>query len=188
AHYNCGGIKTDINGKTGIGNLYAIGETACTGFHGANRLASNSLLEGGVMALFSAESIKNGDYNDLHIPELDNWQSPVTRKHENVIINNNWDELRRTMWNFVGIVRSDKRLNYALKRIDLIEEEIREFYYANPVSTNLLEMRNLIINAKIIIKAAMWRKESRGIHYTLDYTQKKKSFKDKNSTFKKGDF
>ncbi|TYB30248.1 MAG: FAD-binding protein, partial [Candidatus Mcinerneyibacterium aminivorans] len=187
AHYNCGGIKAKVNGTTDIDNLFAVGETACTGFHGANRLASNSLLEGAVMALKASNIIKNSNFNQETIPELDYWESPVTLKHENVIINNNWDELRRTMWNFVGIVRSDRRLKYALKRVNLIEEEIKEFYYENPVSTNLLEMRNLIINAKIIIYSALWRKESRGIHYTIDYPESKKEYRTKYSSFKKGD-
>lgn len=187
AHYNCGGIKAELNGKTNIDNLFAIGETACTGFHGANRLASNSLLEGAVMAMKMAKTIRSRTIKDISIPKLDNWQSPVTLKHENVIINNDWDELRRTMWNFVGIVRSNKRLDYALKRIALIEKEISDFYYNNPVSTNLLEMRNLIINAKIIINAAKWRKESRGIHYTLDYPDKKNNFKNKFSNLTKDD-
>jgi len=187
AHYNCGGIKATINGKTDIENLFAIGETACTGFHGANRLASNSLLEGAVMAQKAADFIKKSGFDEDIIPELDYWKSPVTLKHENVIINNNWDELRRTMWNFVGIVRSDKRLRYALKRIKLIEEEIKEFYYENPVSTNLLEMRNLIINAKIILKASLWRTESRGIHFTLEYPESKEEYSDKFSSFRNGD-
>jgi len=186
AHYTCGGIRADVSGHTEIGNLFAVGESACTGFHGANRLASNSLLEGAVMAS-KASAAAVAESKDSVLPELDDWQSPTTPRHENVIINHNWDELRRTMWNFVGIVRSDKRLQAAMRRIDMIEEEIREFYYENPLSINLLEMRNIIINAKITVRAALWRKESRGIHYTLDYPEKDPHFADKNSSFTKKD-
>ncbi len=186
AHYTCGGVRADVEGHTDIDNLFAVGETACTGFHGANRLASNSLLEGAVMAA-NVSRVAVHESPGLEIPPLDDWESPTTPRHENVIINHDWDELRRTMWNFVGIVRSDKRLQAALRRIELIEEEIREFYYENPLSVNLLEMRNIIINAKLTVYAALWRKESRGIHYTLDYPQKDPYFETLNSSFTKKD-
>lgn len=186
AHYTCGGVRSDINGHTDIENLFAVGETASTGFHGANRLASNSLLEGAVMAT-NVSRVAVTEAAGLEIPALDDWESPTTPRHENVIINHDWDELRRTMWNFVGIVRSDKRLLAAMRRIELIEEEIREFYYANPLSVNLLEMRNIIINAKVTVRAALWRKESRGIHYTLDYPEKDPKFEQLFSSFTKKD-
>jgi len=184
AHYTCGGIKADLNGTTGIENLYALGETACTGFHGANRLASNSLLEGAGMALLAAQKIAIEELADS-IPDIDPWKSPTTPRHENVFINHNWDELRRTMWNFVGIVRSEKRLEAALKRIMMIREEIRDFYYANPLSVNLIELRNIIINALITVKAAQWRKESRGIHYMMDYPEKSDHYKNRYSDLTK---
>ncbi len=175
AHYTCGGVNAEVNGRTDIENLYAVGETACTGFHGANRLASNSLLEGSVMALKAAEDLKRQD-PAVKVPSLDIWESPTVEKHENVMVNNDWDELRRTMWNFVGIVRSDMRLRLAMRRVEMIQEEIREFYYKNPLSVNLLEMRNLIINSRLTVMASSWRKESRGIHYTLDYPEKDPAF------------
>ena len=184
AHYTCGGIRAGINGQTDIENLYALGETACTGFHGANRLASNSLLEGGAMALLAAETVRREEKGPA-VPELDPWESPTTPKHENVFINHNWDELRRTMWNFVGIVRSEKRLDAALKRVLLIRDEIREFYYANPLSVNLIEMRNIIINALITVRSAQWRKESRGIHYMIDFPGKSEHFQDRYTDFTK---
>ncbi len=184
AHYTCGGIRAGINGQTDIENLYALGETACTGFHGANRLASNSLLEGGAMALLAAETVRR-EKKGPAVPELDPWESPTTPKHENVFINHNWDELRRTMWNFVGIVRSEKRLDAALKRVLLIRDEIREFYYANPLSVNLIEMRNIIINALITVRSAQWRKESRGIHYMIDFPGKSEHFRDRYTDFTK---
>ena len=184
AHYTCGGIRAGVDGQTDIENLYALGETACTGFHGANRLASNSLLEGAAMAILAAENVRREE-EMLQVPDPDPWESPTTLKHENIFINHNWDELRRTMWNFVGIVRSEKRLDAALKRILLIRDEIREFYYANPLSVNLIEMRNIIINALITVRSAQWRKESRGIHYMIDYTGKNEAFKDRYTDFTK---
>ncbi len=186
AHYTCGGIKARVDGVTDIENLMAIGETACTGFHGANRLASNSLLEGAVMAMKAYETL-SGYRDGRNVPKLDPWEYPTAKRYENVIINHDWDELRRTMWNFVGIVRSDKRLDAAMKRIDMINEEVKEFYTKNPLSLNLLEMRNLIINSRLTVAAAKWRRESRGIHFTLDYPEKVDSYAGLTSDMNKKD-
>ncbi len=170
AHYICGGIITDMKGQTDIQNLYAIGETAYTGLHGANRLASNSLLECLVMARSAAQNIDR-TLAQIPVPSPSpSWdESRVTNSDEEVIINHNWDELRRFMWNYVGIVRTDKRLERARHRIDLLQSEIKEYYNNYRVSRDLLELRNLALCAKLITDAAIGRKESRGLHYTPDY-------------------
>lgn len=173
AHYTCGGVVVDRLGRTRIKNLYAIGETSCTGLHGANRMASNSLLECFVLAFGAADDIRAS--LDLtapvpeHIPDWDD--SRVTRSHEEVVVSHNWDELRRMMWDYVGIVRSDRRLQRAHKRIQLLEQEIHEHYRHHMISRDLLELRNLVLVARLIIESALLRKESRGLHFTLDYPE-----------------
>ena len=172
AHYTCGGVMTDLHGRTDVAQLYAIGETAFTGFHGANRLASNSLLECLVFADAAAQDILE-NFDDIPLPaDAPDWdESQVTDSDEDVIISHNWDELRRFMWDYVGIVRTDKRLERAEHRIALLKSEIAEYYSNYKVSNDLLELRNLICVADLIIKSAMTRKESRGLHYTLDYPE-----------------
>ena len=170
AHYTCGGVMIDKNGQTDIANLYAIGEVSYTGLHGANRLASNSLLECLVFAKSAAEHItKTLDTKQKYI-QLPKWdESRVTDSDEEVIIQHNWHELRLFMWDYVGIVRTTKRLQRALHRVELLQREIDEYYQNFRVSNNLLELRNLVQVAELIIHSALKRKESRGLHYTLDY-------------------
>jgi len=172
AHYTCGGVMTDLHGHTDLPGLYAIGETAFTGLHGANRMASNSLLECLVFAQAASEHIRHGKHGnpvDISIPEWD--ISKVTDSDEEVVVSHNWDELRRFMWDYVGIVRTNKRLQRAGRRVQLLLTEIEE-YYGNFIITNdLLELRNLTTVADLIIRSAMERKESRGLHYTLDYPE-----------------
>ena len=168
AHYTCGGVVTDRNGKTDLNNLYAIGETAYTGLHGANRLASNSLLECLVLAQAAGNDIAKQSVNPL--PELPDWdESRVTDADEEIVIAHNWDELRRFMWNYVGIVRTTKRLQRAQRRIELLREEINEYYTNFRVTSDLLELRNLVDSADLIVRSAMLRHESRGLHYSKDY-------------------
>ncbi len=170
AHYTCGGVMTDRNGRTDIEGLYAIGETAFTGLHGANRMASNSLLECLVFGAAAAEHI------DQHLDDLPSppsvpaWdESRVTDSDEQVVVSHNWDELRRFMWDYVGIVRTDKRLERAKRRVDLLRHEIADYYGNFRISNDLLELRNLAQVAELIIRSAQARKESRGLHYTLNY-------------------
>ncbi|PTQ76866.1 L-aspartate oxidase [Nitrosomonas oligotropha] len=168
AHYTCGGVVTDKHGKTDLDNLYAIGETAHTGLHGANRLASNSLLECLVLAQAAGIDIANQPMNGL--PKLPDWdESRVTDADEEIVIAHNWDELRRFMWNYVGIVRTTKRLQRAQHRIALLREEIDEYYTNFRVTSDLLELRNLVDSADLIVRCAMLRHESRGLHYSKDY-------------------
>src|SRR5213594_3807206 len=170
AHYQSGGIKTDINGATSLPGLYAVGEVACTGMHGANRLASNSLLEGLVMAhRAAAAAVETRSARKQKVP-LPEWKSGnVQDVDELVVIYHNWDEIRRLMWDYVGIVRTDKRLQRASARLRNLQREIREFYWNFKVSVDLLELRNLAAIAALIVDSALCRKESRGLHYTLDY-------------------
>ncbi|MEQ1599281.1 MAG: L-aspartate oxidase [Methylotenera sp.] len=168
AHYSCGGVMVDAQGKTDIANLYAIGETACTGLHGANRLASNSLLECLVFARAAATDILQA--NNHALPSLPIWdESRVTDADEEVLITHTWDELRRFMWNYVGIVRTDKRLSRALHRIHMLRDEVQEFYQHFKISNDLIELRNLLQVAELIVESAISRKESRGLHYSKDH-------------------
>lgn len=171
AHYQCGGVKTDLNGETSLRGLYAIGEAASTGLHGANRLASNSLLEGLVLAhrAYEKASRNRKARVDFHLPE---WRPGMVQNvDELVVIYHNWDEIRRLMWDYVGIVRTDKRLQRAATRLRNLHTEIQEFYWNFKVSTDLLELRNLVAVASLIVDCAISRRESRGLHYTLDYPE-----------------
>lgn len=172
AHYTCGGVVVDEHSQTDIAGLYAIGETSYTGLHGANRMASNSLLECFVYGMSAAEHIEN-QFNPTHstldVPAWDD--SQVMNPDEEVVILQNWDELRQTMWNYVGIVRSTKRLERALHRIEMLKKEITEYYHDYHVSKNLIELRNLVLVSEMIVRCAMQRKESRGLHFTLDYPE-----------------
>lgn len=174
AHYCCGGVLTKIDGSTKVKNLYVIGESAYTGLHGSNRLASNSLLEGLVCAHECANTIfKNA--KSLEINEFEEWEpGNAVPSTEAVVITQNWDEIRRFMWNYVGIVRTDLRLQRAKKRINLLLDEINQYYWDFKIEKNLVELRNLATVAKLIIVSAISRKESRGIHYNLDYPNKSK--------------
>lgn len=170
AHYTCGGVMTDNQSNTDIENLYAIGETASTGLHGANRLASNSLLECMVFGRIAATQILATVSREL--PALPHWdESRVTDADEEVLIIHTWNELRRFMWNYVGIVRTDKRLSRALHRIHMLRDEVHEFYSNFRVSNDLIELRNLLQVAELIVKSAMERKESRGLHFSKDYPE-----------------
>ena len=174
AHYLCGGITTDLHGRTTIPGLWAVGECACTGLHGANRLASNSLLEGMVFghraAVRLASTIEEDRKNPQ--PEVPEWQvGDAGPSDEEVVVTHNWDELRRTMWNYVGIVRSNGRLRRAARRIALLQEEIREYYWRHLVTRDMLELRNIATVAELIVGCASTRHESRGLHATIDYPQ-----------------
>jgi len=172
AHYMCGGVACDMMGRTDIRGLYAIGETACTGFHGANRLASNSLLEAVVFAKNAAKQalIAVQDPELESSPDIPSWDDTGTSvSHELVMITQNWNEIRRIMWGYVGIVRSDRRLTRAERRIEMIQKEIQEYYWNFKVTSDLIELRNLATVAQLIIQSAQYRKESRGLHYNIGY-------------------
>lgn len=174
AHYTCGGVMVNEHGRTDIDRLYAIGEASHTGLHGANRLASNSLLECLVYGRASARDIAARMREPTSMPEIPEWdESQVTDSDEEVIVSHNWHELRQTMWDYVGIVRTTKRLERALNRIDLLKREIDEYYGNFRVTHNLIELRNLVVVAELIVRSAMARKESRGLHYILDYPELK---------------
>ena len=179
AHYTCGGVIVSKDGQTDLSNLYVIGESSFTGLHGANRMASNSLLECLVYAESSASSI-NYRLPEISLPfEIPQWdESRVIHSDENVVISHNWDELRRFMWDYVGIVRTKKRLLRAANRIELLQNEIQEFYKNFSISRDLIELRNLASVSQLIIKSAQQRKESRGLHYTIDFPDKSKFAKD----------
>lgn len=170
AHYTCGGIMTDQRARTDISQLYAVGEAAFTGLHGANRMASNSLLECLVYGRAAAADIARRESDLPPVPAAPGWdESQVCDSDEDVVISHNWDELRHFMWDYVGIVRTTKRLQRAKHRVDLLTQEIAEFYSNYRVSNDLLELRNLVTVADLIICSALQRRESRGLHYTLDY-------------------
>lgn len=176
AHYQCGGVVTDVNGRTSIRGLFAVGEVACTGLHGANRLASNSLLEGNVVArralIAMMKSYPPSQSSPTH-PPIPAWEhGHVTPAHEQVLISHNWDEIRRLMWNYVSIVRTDNRLQRAAQRLRNLRKEVRKFYWGHRVNSDILELRNLVAVGSLIVDCAIRRKESRGIHYTLDYPNK----------------
>ncbi|MCG8416198.1 MAG: L-aspartate oxidase [Pseudomonadales bacterium] len=170
AHYTCGGVMIDERGETDILNLYAIGETSFSGLHGANRMASNSLLECFVVAFGAAESIRSKLTDTPLVETIAAWdESRVTDSDDEVLVSHDWDEIRRFMWDFVGIVRSTKRLQRANSRIGLIREEVRDYYIKHKVTNDNLELRNLALVSELIIKCALQRKESRGLHFTLDH-------------------
>ncbi len=174
AHYMCGGVVTDRVGRTDIQRLYAIGETACTGLHGANRLASNSLIEALVYAgQAAAHAVRAlAKLKPRALPDLMDWDaSGTTDSDERIMVSHNWDEIRRCMWNYVGIVRSDKRLARAHTRIDNLQKEIHEYYWDFKISPDLIELRNIAMTAELIVTCAMHRKESRGLHFNIQYPQ-----------------
>jgi L-aspartate oxidase len=171
AHYMCGGVKTDHTGATAIPGLYAIGECAFTGLHGANRLASNSLLEGMVFSTRAAAAVKA--IPRVRPAQVAPWSSgDATDSNDAIVVSLNWEEVRRFMWSYVGIVRSDKRIERARRRIEILRDEIREYYLDFKISNDLIELRNLALVAHLVIESARRRKESRGLHYTLDYPEK----------------
>ena len=171
AHYQCGGVKTDLEGATTLRGLFAVGEVACTGLHGANRLASNSLLEALVMAARCANALLRPKYAKYHHAfDLPEWRpGPAQNVDEMVVVYHNWDEIRRLMWDYVGIVRTSKRLQRASTRLRNLHREIQDFYWDFNLTTDLLELRNLCTVASLIVDSALARKESRGLHFTLDY-------------------
>jgi L-aspartate oxidase len=172
AHYTCGGVMVDPDGATDVKNLYAVGEVSCTGLHGANRLASNSLLECLVFGERAASHIlSNFDARPVRVPPPQWDESRVTDSDEDVVLAHNWDELRRFMWDYVGIVRTRKRLERARRRIDLLKQEVHDYYSNYRVSNDLIELRNLIHVAELIVRSALGRRESRGLHFTLDFPE-----------------
>jgi L-aspartate oxidase len=172
AHYLCGGVSSDLHGRSSMPGLWVLGETACTGLHGANRLASNSLLEGLVFARRAAEKLGTliAELRESPVPAIPEWQiGSAVPSDEAVVVTHNWDELRRLMWNYVGIVRSDARLRRAARRVALLQDEIREYYWKHLVTRDLLELRNIATVAELVIGSAASRRESRGLHYTIDH-------------------
>ncbi len=170
AHYMCGGVQTDLEAATPIPRLYAAGEVAMTGLHGANRLASNSLLEAAVIGRRGAESARRLLDTGGAPPEFPEWDpGRAIRSEERVLITQSWDEIRRLMWNYVGIVRSDRRLERAMRRLSLLEDEIRGYYWEHLIDSDLIELRNLVTVAQLVVRSAVQRRESRGLHYNIDH-------------------
>jgi L-aspartate oxidase len=176
AHFSCGGVVVDGDGRTSVPGLWAIGETTCSGLHGANRLASNSLLEGLVYGRRAALAVR-GERSHSLPPDPPDWNSgEAVQSDEAIVVAHNWDELRRAMWNYVGIVRSNRRLARAARRVALLKEEIHEYYWKHRLTTDLLELRNIADIAELIVGCAQFRKESRGLHYTIDYPSSDDAF------------
>jgi len=172
AHYQCGGIITELRGQTGVAGLYAVGEVASTGLHGANRLASNSLLESVVLAGEAAADVTRWREDGATVPPVPDWDSRgLIDSDESVVVSHSWDEIRRFMWNYVGIERSTARLERAQRRLDLVHDEIRSYYWKYLVTPDLLELRNLHQVASLIVRSALSRHESRGLHHTIDHPQ-----------------
>jgi L-aspartate oxidase len=172
AHYQCGGVRTDLNAQTDLPGLLAVGEVACTGLHGANRLASNSLLEGLVFAHQAVETALEGGSREALPERVPEWDpGKAVDSDESVVVSHNWDEVRRLMWNYVGIVRSDKRLERARRRLTLLRDEIHQYYWDTKPTPDLIELRNIADVAWLTVQCAAGRKESRGLHYTIDHPQ-----------------
>jgi L-aspartate oxidase len=179
AHFFCGGVHTDTSGRTSVPRLYAVGETAHTGLHGANRLASNSLLEGCVFAHRLAEHLASPSAPGRAAPFTAKPWNPgrAVTSDEAVVISQNWDEIRQLMWNYVGIVRTNKRLDRAWARLELLRREISGYYWDFLPTPDVVELRNIADVATMVIQSAMLRKESRGLHYTLDYPKPKTAWR-----------
>jgi L-aspartate oxidase len=186
AHYQCGGVVTDVSGVTDLAGLYAVGEVACTGLHGANRLASNSLLEALVCAHRAARQVLENPLPPVEVG-IPPWQSgKAHHADELVVVSHNWDEIRRLMWDYVGIVRTNKRLQRASARIALLQEEIQQYYWDFTVTADLLELRNLATVAELIVRCALARPESRGLHYNLDHPQPDPAWSQRDTVVRKG--
>ena len=187
AHYQCGGVVTNVDGETDIAGLFAVGEVACTGLHGANRLASNSLLEALVCAHRAAEKTFNVQHSTFNIQQIPVWQSgSATNADELVVVAHNWDEIRRLMWDYVGIVRTNKRLQRAQSRLANLQQEIQEYYWNFIVTADLLELRNIATVAELIVRCALMRPESRGLNYNLDFPEPNPEWAQRDSVVRRG--